>query len=199
MQHLTQQHPTQWRAYDALTSPSENEEFFMAVRVPFTATLDAHCESSGVLRFNINKSTVESIIGGLLFHPDDVEGLTHARVLSIFRPNAPEYGDPANPNNPPREEYIVEIKTAKRFSLLIGCVALIAYFRMAFRMVQLLRNESGLGVYGGCSELIASNYTWFACAVALQILSEALEHVSGFSIAFGFVDAAWNVVSGSTN
>jgi hypothetical protein len=88
--------------------------------------------------------------------------------LSSFRPNKPEYGDPANPNDPPREEYIVEIKTAKRFSLLIGCVALGASFRMASRMVQLVRNESGLGVYGGCSELIASNYTWVACAVALK-------------------------------
>jgi hypothetical protein len=78
MQHLTQQHLTQWRAYDALTSPSEKEEFFKAVRVPFTATLDANCESSGVLRFIINKSIVESIIGGLLFHPDDVEGVTVA-------------------------------------------------------------------------------------------------------------------------
>jgi hypothetical protein len=91
-QYLTQQHPTQWCAYDALTTPSEKEEFLKAVRVPFTATLDAHCESSGVLRFIINKSIVESIIGGLLFHPDDVEGLTHDRALSLFRPNKPEYG-----------------------------------------------------------------------------------------------------------
>jgi hypothetical protein len=102
MQHFTQQHPTQWRAYDALTSPSEKEEFFKEVRVPFTATLDAHCESSGVLRFIINKSIVESIIGGLLFHMNNVEGLNYARALSFFRPNKPEYGDPANPNDPPR-------------------------------------------------------------------------------------------------
>jgi hypothetical protein len=100
-----------------------------------------------------------------------------------FRPNKQEYGDPANPNDPPREEYIVEIKTAKRFSFLIGCVALGAPFRMASRMVQLVRNKSGLGVYGGCSELIAPNYTRVSCTVALQILSEALEHVSVFSIA----------------
>jgi hypothetical protein len=68
MQHLAQQHPTQWRAYDDLTSHSEKEEFFKAVRVPFTATLDAHFETSGTLRFMINKSIVEFVIGGLLFH-----------------------------------------------------------------------------------------------------------------------------------
>jgi hypothetical protein len=62
-------------------------------------------------------------------------------------------------------------------------VALGASFRMASRMVQLVRDESGLGICGGCRELIASKYTRFACAVDLQILSEALEHVSGFSIA----------------
>jgi hypothetical protein len=119
----------------------------------------------------------------LLFHPDDVEGLTHARALSLFRPNKVEDGDSSNPNDPPCEEYIVEIKTANRFSLLIGCVALGASFRMASRMVHLVRNESGVGVYGGFSKLIAFNYTRVACAVALQVLSEALEHESGFSIA----------------
>jgi hypothetical protein len=66
---------------------------------------------------------------------------------------------------------LFEIKTAKRFSLLIGCVALGASFRMSSRMVQLERDESGLGVYGGRSELIAFNYTRVACAAALQILS----------------------------
>jgi hypothetical protein len=103
--------------------------------------------------------------------------------LSLFRPNRAEYGDPANTNDSPREEYIVEIKTAKRFSLLIGCVALGASFRMDSRMVQLVRNEIGLGIYGGCSELIASNNTRVSCAIALQILFEALEQVSGFLIA----------------
>jgi hypothetical protein len=76
MQHFTQQRPTQWRAYDELTSPSAKTEFFKAVRVTFTATLNAHFETSGTLRSLINKSTFESIIGGLLFHPDDIEGLT---------------------------------------------------------------------------------------------------------------------------
>jgi hypothetical protein len=54
---------------------------------------------------------------------------------------------------------------------------------MASRMVQHVREESGLGVYSGLSELIASNHTRVACAVALKILPEAHEHVSGFSIA----------------
>jgi hypothetical protein len=95
------------RSDDALTSPFENYEVFKAVRVPFTSTLDAHCDYLGVMRFIINKSTVEYIIGGLLLHPDDVEGLTHALALSLFRLNEPEDGDPANPNDLPRDEYIV--------------------------------------------------------------------------------------------
>jgi hypothetical protein len=58
-----------------------------------------------------------------------------------------------------------------------------SFISHGFSRVQLVRDESGPGIYGGCSELIASNYTRVACTVALHILSQALEHVSGLSIA----------------
>jgi hypothetical protein len=47
----------------------------------------------------------------------------------------------------------VQIKTPRRFSLLVGCAALGASFRLAARKVQLVRDESGLSVYGGCNVL----------------------------------------------
>jgi hypothetical protein len=79
-----------------------------------------------------------------------------------------------------RDEYVVEIKTAKSFSLVVGCVALGSSFRMAARMVQLFRDESGLLIYSECSQLVASNYTRVACAVSLHIISDSLSRVSGF-------------------
>lgn len=54
---------------------------------------------------------------------------------------------------------------------------------MAARIVQLVCDESGLSFYGGCSFIIASNYARAACAASLQIIVEALNETSGFSIA----------------
>ncbi|KAH6573087.1 hypothetical protein BASA62_003121 [Batrachochytrium salamandrivorans] len=118
MQHLVQQHPKKWSEYEVLKSAEEKEAFFHAVDVPFVSTLAAHFEREGMLRFLINKSIVEVIIGNLMFHPDDVD-----------------------------DAYVVEIKTPKRFSLVVGCVALGASFRMASKMVQLVRDESGLSFF----------------------------------------------------
>jgi hypothetical protein len=50
-------------------------------------------------------------------------------------------------------------------------------------MVQLVRDESGLSVYGGCNDWMASNYTHVACAACLQIISDVLGKVNGYSIA----------------
>jgi hypothetical protein len=131
--------------------------------MPFTATLDARFETSDTLRFMIKKKIVESIIGGLLFHPDDIEGLTQTRALSLFRLNEPGDGDPSNPNDLHAMNLSLRSRERKRFYLLIGCVALGASFRVAFRMAQLVRDESGLGVYGGCSELIVQLHTGCMC------------------------------------
>jgi hypothetical protein len=45
------------------------------------------------------------------------------------------------------------------------------------------RAESGLGICGGCSAVVASNYTRLVCAYCLQTLSDVLRQVWAFSIA----------------
>jgi hypothetical protein len=186
LQHLQQQHPLKWAAYEELLSSAERDVFFKAVQVPFVNNLEAHFERDGPLYFTVNESIVKDIIGGLLFHPDDMEGVTIARALSMFRLIVPEDNDEGGDdylNQISCEEYSVQIKTPRRFSLLVGCVALGASFRLAARMVQLVRDESGLSLYGGCTDLMASNYTRVACAVCLQIISDVLGEVKGYSIA----------------
>ena len=54
---------------------------------------------------------------------------------------------------------------------------------MANNMTQLVRDESGLSFYSGCSEVLMSNYARVAFAVSFQIHSEGLCSVSGFSFA----------------
>jgi hypothetical protein len=57
-------------------------------------------------------------------------------------------------------------------SLLIGCVVHGASFRLVSRIVQLGPDESDLSFYGGCNDLMASDYTRVACAACLLILSD---------------------------
>lgn len=45
------------------------------------------------------------------------------------------------------------------------------------------RDESGMSVYGGCSDVVAAEYTRFVCAYALQILSDVLRNLWAFSLA----------------
>ena len=179
VQHLVQQHPEKWKEYQTLQSAKEKEQFFKSVAVPFVNKLESHFESEGALRFFINRSIVEVIIGNLLFHPAVNEGCTGSRALRLFHLLDQDDDD----NDVEEDMYVVTIKIAKRFSLVIGCVALGASFHMANNMTQLVRDESGLSFYSGCSEVLMSNYARVACAVSLQILSEALCSVSGFSLA----------------
>ena len=143
VQHLLQQHPKKWAEYQALNSAEEKKAFFQAVDVPFVSTLTAHFERESVLRFLINKSIVDVIIGNLLFHPDDVDGCIFSRALSLFKRLEADDDAGANGTDLNQDAYIVEINTPKRFSLVVGCVALGASFRMASKMVQLVRDESG--------------------------------------------------------
>jgi hypothetical protein len=82
IQHLTQQHSQNWSEYAKLNA-SQEKLFFNAVDVPFANTIEAHVEASGNIRFPIDSSIVEVIIGDMLFNPDDIEGATRARPLSL--------------------------------------------------------------------------------------------------------------------
>jgi hypothetical protein len=170
LQHLRQQHPVKCIEYDKLETVEEREQeraIFKDVDVPLTNRLEAYFEREGVLRFLVSKPILEEVTGELIFHPDDFEGCTLDRALGIFKFNEPVDDELAakDAEQISRDEYVAEIKTAKRFSLLVDCVALGSSFCMAARMVQLVRGESGLAIYSGCSELVTSNYTRVARAV----------------------------------
>ncbi len=77
--------------------------------------LHAHFKSEQELHFLISKSIVEVIIADLLLHPEDVEGCTHQNTL-------------VSDIEQDQDKYPVTIKTLKRFSLVIGFIALGASF-----------------------------------------------------------------------
>ncbi len=63
----------------------ENGALFKEVNVPFINHIASLFEfSDGAMRFSRNKSIVDDIIGGLLFNPDDFEGVTISQALSLI-------------------------------------------------------------------------------------------------------------------
>ena len=191
VQHLKQKHAQKWSEYTNLCGGEDQEDFFKAVDVVFANTIEAHFDGSGTLLLPINKRIVEVIIGDMLFNPDDIEGVTRARALSLFKLVKPDPVENFNEDVPEssalisREEYAASIKTANRFHLLVDTISIGASFRMGSRMVQIFKEHCSMSVYGWCNDTIASNYSRVACAHSIQIISDALHSskVWTFSIA----------------
>jgi hypothetical protein len=181
--HHQSQHAEVWKEYQAILDARAKEDFFSKIRVPFVNTLNAHLKVKHPLFFQLNSSLIEVIVGDLLFHPDNVEGVTCDRALQLFKKL--EEVDPSNGDIAGQDLYEVVVKTRKRFQLLIQFVACGASFRMASRLMACTRDESGMSVFGGWNDVMASNYTRILCAASLQILSDVILQVWAFSLRGG--------------
>lgn len=132
-------------------------------------------ETSANLRILIKKDIVETIVGELLFHPDDVQGITCDRALSLF--------DSLNTDDAEVNTYVVMLKAPRRFALCVKYIACGASFRRASRLMDYTKMESGISFYGGCTAVVASNYARVVCAHSLQIISDIIAKTWCFSIA----------------
>jgi hypothetical protein len=180
--HMFSQHTEKWEEYRTLETTEARTAFFVSTDVPFVSTLHAHgvC-GARQLRFLLNKRIVETVIGDMFFHPDDVDGVTQRRALSIFKMlSDDEVEEPAEG----RDQYVAEIKTVKRFTLAVKLIALGDSFRSVSRQLNVIREESGIADYGGSSDVTISNYVRIVCAVSLQKLAELMEKVWACSMGF---------------
>jgi hypothetical protein len=151
--------------------------FFASVATPFRNSLDSRIERNDCERYLIDKEIVCELIGGFLFHPDDVSGVTQTKTTSIFK-SIEDDGDSSSD-----QSYVAVIRTGKRFQFCAKFISCGASFRMASKLVQHVKDETGIAYYGGCSDSISANYIRFVCASGLQILSTALKSSRVFSIA----------------
>mgnify|MGYP003323867812 CR=1 FL=1 len=149
-QHLTTAHPKQWKEYQVLDGPKAQEDYFNSVPHAFVNTLDVHVEPCTKLCLLINGPIVDTILGKLLFHPYDVEGITHEQALSLFKNLDPDEAVE-------QDKYGVVLKTCHRFNLCIRFVSCGASFCMASCLMDCMLAESGILYYSGCTEAIALN------------------------------------------
>ena len=65
------------------------------------------------LRALINKDIVDIIIGDIMFHPEDMDGITQARLLASFVPTLYSSEDAADMGNVSR--YVIIVRNTKHF------------------------------------------------------------------------------------
>ena len=66
---------------------SRQRSMFASALDAFGNTLHAHLESASHLRVLISAKIVEDVIADLLFHQDDIEGVTQKHAMALFKKN----------------------------------------------------------------------------------------------------------------
>ena len=55
---------------------------------------------------------------------------------------------------------------------------------MASHLMDCTKDESGISVFGGCSDVVESNYTCIVCTHSLQIISDIMQQTWAFTLPF---------------
>jgi hypothetical protein len=61
------------------------KNWFASALIAFGNTLHAHLESESHLKVVISAKIVEYVIADLLFHQDDIEGVTQKCAMALFK------------------------------------------------------------------------------------------------------------------
>jgi hypothetical protein len=80
-------HRTQWAEYHELEPRAKKSFFDVGTIFGSQTTMHAFAAPrTAQLRVLIDKDIVDVIIGEMIFHPEDVDGITRARLLENFVP-----------------------------------------------------------------------------------------------------------------
>jgi hypothetical protein len=180
--YLSTVHAEKWEEYQNIKSAEDKELFFSSEPVGFGNTLHAHLKSASHLKELISPKIVEDVIADLLFHQNDIERVTQKSAMALFQKIEDCGEDSVDNVTGHQNDYAVVVKTCCRFDLCIRFVACGASFRMASRLMDCTKDESDMSVFGGCSDVVASKYTFIICVHSLQILSQ-MQQTWGLTLA----------------
>jgi hypothetical protein len=115
-------HSTQWAEYREL-GKSEKKSFFDIGTIPGSQitmyAFAAPC--TPYLRVLIDKDIVDFIIGEMMFHPEDMDGIARARLLESFVPTLDSSEDAADAGDFSR--YAITVTNTKKFQLVAQYLA----------------------------------------------------------------------------
>jgi hypothetical protein len=127
----------------------------------------------------IDKDIVDVIIGEMMFHPEDMDEITRARLLESFASTLDSLEDAADAGDVSR--YAITVTNTKQFQLVVQYLVLGLSFR---QVIMETKEVFGIGSIGSCSEGIVSRYARFICAMNLQCIAELLQQCRAFFVAF---------------
>ena len=189
--HLCKAQVEKWEEYQNMMNVEGNEVFFASAPIAFGNTLHSQLEFASHLGVLISAKIVEDVIADLLFHQGDIEGVTQKHVIALFKTIEGCGEDGVDNVTGQQDDYIIVVKTCCHFDLCIKFVACGAYFRMVTCLMYCKKDESGMSVLGGCSDVVASNYNHIICAHSLQILSDIMQQTRAFTLAFDGSTYQW--------
>ena len=139
--------------------------------------------------FLINTDIVDTIIGDMLWDPEDVSGETHANMLRPF-----QYFADATEELEEGEKVEIVIKNKVQFYLAIGYLKASCSFRQASRVMTTTKETTGLAAIGSCKDTTIAKYARFALAINLQKISHLLKRSMDVCGCVGHVHSFRNVV-----
>ena len=117
--HMKEQHKAKFAEYSALSSEARAVFFDAATQSTGQMTMFAFGEARrSSIRFLFDRDIIEVIIGEMMWHPDDIDGLTHARMMAPFTQYLALEGEESADNG--ACQYIVVIKNPLQFNMVLG-------------------------------------------------------------------------------
>jgi hypothetical protein len=155
--HHRRMHSTQWVEYREL-EPTGKKSFFDIGTISGSQTTMHACGAPRTpqLRVLIDKDIVDAIIGEMMFHPEDMGGITRARLLESFVPTLDSSEDAADAGYVSR--YAIVVTSTKQFQLLAQYFAAGLSFRKVSQVIMETKVVLGIRSIGSCSEGIVSRY-----------------------------------------
>jgi hypothetical protein len=117
------------------------------------------------LRVPIDKDIVDVTIGEMMFHPEDMIGITRARLLERFVPTLDSSENAADTGDVSRDA--ITVTNTKQLQLVAQYLAAGLSFRQVSQVIMETKEVLGIGSIGSCSEGILSRYARFICAMNL--------------------------------
>ena len=184
--HIQRMHSSKWTGYCKLYSVAKNSFFDIGSSSGSQATMNVFAGPHTLpLRELIDKDIIDIIIVDMMFQPEDMVGITQARLLTRFVLTLDSSEDAAGEGNFSR--YAIIVGNTNQFQLVAQYLAAGMYFRqMAQGMLntkELLLIRSIVSLY----ERIVSRYARFICSMNLQCIMELLQKCWTFSVALDMV------------
>ena len=179
--HNERMHSAKWAQYCDLNADAKMSFFDIGTSTGSQATMHAFVGPHSLpLRALIDKDIVDVIIGEMMFHPEDMDGVSRARLLTSFVPTL-DSSEEADAGDISR--YAITVNNPKQLLLIAQYLATGLSFRQVSRVIVDTKEVLGIGSIASCSEGTVSSYARFICAMNLQRIAELLRKCWAFSIA----------------